>query len=83
MAARTLRPRHSEEIRTKIQSTQLVNALSNHVFGKNEMSSTQIKAAEILLRKSLPDLTQVSGPGDGGEHTVINSIKEIIVDPKH
>lgn len=45
----------------------LVNRLENHALGKNELSATQIKAIEILLRKSLPDLQAVEHTGkDGG-----------------
>ncbi len=34
----------------------LVNRLQNHVRGKLDMSKTQIQAAGILLRKTLPDM---------------------------
>lgn len=68
MAAR-LRARHQDEIRTKIQASQLVNRLTDHALGKNEMTPTQVRAAEILLKKSMPDLSQVSGAGENGEHT--------------
>lgn len=34
----------------------LINRLQNHVAGKLEMSKTQIQAAGILLRKTLPDM---------------------------
>ena len=37
----------------------LVKRLSDHVVGKTDMSATQLKAAEILLKKSLPDLASV------------------------
>ena len=36
----------------------LVNRLSDHVVGKVELSATQVRAVEILLRKTLPDLSQ-------------------------
>ena len=66
MAAR-LHLKHQDEIRKKIQASQLVNRLTDHAFNKVEMSSTQVKAAEILLKKSVPDLSQVQGTGDDGE----------------
>jgi len=34
----------------------LINRLQNHVAGRLEMSKTQIQAAGILLRKTLPDM---------------------------
>lgn len=68
MAAR-LRVKHQDEIRTKIQTSQLVNVLQDHALGKTEeISASRMKAIEILLRKSLPDLSQVQGAGDEGEH---------------
>lgn len=66
MAARTLRPRHTAEVRAKIQASQLINCLTQHALGKKELSATQVRAAEILLRKSVPDLTQISGTGEDG-----------------
>lgn len=67
MAARKLRIRHTDEIRAKIQASVLIGMLHEHVQGKREMSTTQVRSAEILLRKSVPDLSAVelSGP-DGG-----------------
>jgi hypothetical protein len=48
-----------EEARKKIQTTQLVNRLTNHAVGKVDMSATQVSAALGLLKKSLPDLQSV------------------------
>lgn len=52
------------EAREKIRTTQLINRLQDHAFGEVEMSQTQIKAVEILLRKSVPDLSSVQHGGD-------------------
>lgn len=57
MAARTRKIRHDDETRAKIQTSQLINRLSAHVFGKVELSPTQVRAVEILLKKTLPDLS--------------------------
>lgn len=54
-----------EEARSKIRTTQLLNRLSDHALGKIEMSPTQVKATEVLLRKILPDLTAVEGKING------------------
>lgn len=68
MAAR-LRKTHQEEVRTKIQVSQLINVLQNHALGDlEELAPTRLKAIEILLRKTLPDLSQIQGAGDDGEH---------------
>jgi hypothetical protein len=74
MAARKLKPRHQDEIRQKIQASQLINRLTDHALGKVEMSATQVRAVEILLKKSIPDLTQVTGSGDNGEHELVVEI---------
>jgi hypothetical protein len=68
MAAR-LRTRHQDEIREKIRASQLVNRLTDCALGDVELTAQQLKAIEILLRKSLPDLSAVSieGSGDNGE----------------
>jgi hypothetical protein len=45
-----------ERVREKIRTSMLINRLQNHVAGRLEMSKTQIQAAGILLRKTLPDM---------------------------
>lgn len=68
MAARTRKVQHDDLTREKIRTSQLLNRLHDHVFGKDEeaveVSQTQMKAIEILLRKSLPDLSNVTLSGD-------------------
>lgn len=66
MAAR-LRRNHQEDVREKIQASQIINRLEGHLNGEVELSPTQVRAAEILLKKTLPDLsnTEVSGPEGG------------------
>lgn len=72
MATRGRKPgfRMSEEHRVKIQNSNILNALIEHVVGEREMSSTQVTAGLGLMRKVLPDLsnTTVEGPGENGEH---------------
>lgn len=55
-----------EEWRKKIQASQLLNALGNHVAGKIEMSATQVNAAKILLAKVLPDVKAMEITGNNG-----------------
>lgn len=64
MAAR-LNKLHQEDIRLKIKTSQLINVLQNHALdGKGDIQPTRMKAIEILLRKSLPDLSSVTVSGD-------------------
>ncbi len=54
-----VRPEHQDEVRAKIQASNLVRRLQDHANGTIEMTPTQIKAAEILLSKSLSSLQAV------------------------
>lgn len=64
MAAR-LNKLHTDEIRAKIQASQLINVLQDHALKKKgEISMSRMKAIEILLRKSVPDLSAVTVSGD-------------------
>jgi hypothetical protein len=58
MAARK-KIRHDDNTRLKIQAAQLINRLTAHANGEVELSSTQVRAIEVLLRKTLPDLSDV------------------------
>ncbi|HXP67564.1 MAG TPA: hypothetical protein VN815_18940 [Steroidobacteraceae bacterium] len=74
MAAR-LRKTHQADVRTKIQASQLLNVLQDHALGKiAELPATRLRAIEILLKKILPDLSQVQGTGDDGEHQLLIKI---------
>ena len=64
MAARTLRPKHSDEVRAKIQASMLIRGLQDNFEGKKNLTSGQIKSAEILLRKSVPDLSSIELSSD-------------------
>lgn len=65
MAARTRKVRHDEETRAKIQTSQLVNRLADHALGKVSLEPTQVKAIEILLRKTMPDLSAIDATLSG------------------
>ena len=59
---------HQEDVRKKIQVSQLLNVLQNHALGKTEdLSPTRMKAIEILLRKSMPDMASVTISGDADQ----------------
>lgn len=66
MAAR-LNKRQATMVKDHIQTSQLVNRLQNHVLDGEQMTRSQIDAARILLKKTLPDLavTQMTGKDDG------------------
>ena len=58
---------HQEDVRAKIQASQLVNVLQQHALKGGELAPSRIKAIEILLRKSIADLSSIelTGPGNG------------------
>lgn len=63
MAAR-LRKTHQSDVRAKIKTSQLVNRLEDHALGTLDLSASQIKAIEVLIRKTLPDLQSIEHKGD-------------------
>jgi hypothetical protein len=66
MAAR-IRQHHQDEVRARIQVSQLINVLEKQALGEcADLSQSRMKAIEILLRKSLPDLSSVELTGQGG-----------------
>lgn len=52
-----------DKVRERIRVTKLVQALEQHALGRRNMSATAIRAAEVVLRKALPDLTAVEHSG--------------------
>ena len=64
MAAR-LRLKHQDDVRRKIQVSQLLNRLEKQAATYEEVLSTvQLRCIELLLKKSLPDLSSVEHTGD-------------------
>lgn len=70
MAAR-LNPRQDQRTRDAIKTTQLVKRLQHFALGTNDendkavdLDPNKIRAIEVLLRKTLPDLSSVTIAGD-------------------
>jgi hypothetical protein len=63
MAAR-MRKTHQDDVRAKIQASQLVNRLEKQALGEVELTRNQIDAIKILLCKVLPDLKAIELTGD-------------------
>ena len=47
---------HPDYVREKIRASQLLNRLQKCAFGEISLTITQLRAIEILLRKSSPTL---------------------------
>lgn len=73
----------SDEHRVKIQNSNILNALIEHVEGTREMSATQVSAGLGLMKKVMPDLASHTHSGDGENPLhIIQRIESVIVDPK-
>ncbi len=64
MAARIRKIKHDDNTREKIRAAQLINRLQSFIDGELELSAQQVKAIEILLKKTLPDLASVEQTGE-------------------
>lgn len=53
-----------DEMRRRIKCTLLLKKLEDHALGGEEMTQTQIRAAEIVLKKAVPDVSSVTISGD-------------------
>ena len=51
-----MRLTRAAEVRGQIQVANLIDRLERHAAGAIDLSPTQVRAAEILLKKVLPDL---------------------------
>lgn len=74
---------HPAEVRQKIQASQLINRLMDHINSPVPlMDSSQVTAATKLLNKVVPDLSNVELTGkDGDPVEVITRIERVIIDP--
>lgn len=70
--------RMDDSHRVKIQNSNILNALIEHVEGKREMSGTQVSAGVALLKKVLPDMTYTQHGGDD-ENPIRHIIERRIV----
>ena len=78
MAARTRKIRHDENTREKIRVSQIINRLQNHIDGKVELTTSQVSAANTLLRKVLPDLASTDLTVKGQlEQSIISMVADL------
>ena len=66
MAEKHRKLTNDASVREKIKMRQLVELLENHAFGLVNLEKTRLRAAEILLRKTLPDIQVIQVDIDGG-----------------
>lgn len=82
MATR-LKPRHQDEIREKIQVSNLLTRVQKYALGEltdEDISSNRLNAIKLLLAKTLPDLSSVEMSGLNGvplNPPVIRIVKDV------
>ena len=62
---------HDQKTREKIQTSQLINRLHDNAFGKIDLTPSQIKSIEILLKKALPDLQAIEHTGEVEQNVTV------------
>ena len=72
----------SNEHRLKIQKSNILNVLLQHVDGKRDMSATQVAAGLGLLKKVLPDLQSVELSGNADSPVEVITRVELVA-PVH
>jgi hypothetical protein len=73
MAAR-LNRMHSEQVRMKIQASVVIDRLHQHVMGDLDMTPSQVAAANSLLDRSVPKLSQIQHVGDPENPVAVTQI---------
>lgn len=66
MAARKIRKVLSDEWKERIKAGVIMDRLLKHVNGQIDLTRSQISAADILLRKIVPDLARSELTGADG-----------------
>lgn len=83
MAAR-IRKRHQDEIRSKIQVSNLLTRVHKYALGElsdEDISPNRLNAIKLLLNKTLPDLSSVELTGDQDNPVAVETVRREIVKP--
>jgi len=67
---------HQDDVRKKIQVSLLIKKLEKHALEDSddvEISSSKMRAIQILLSKSLPDLSSIQISGDDEQPLVVEN----------
>lgn len=60
-----------DKIRAKIRVGVILDRVQKHLLGQIELSPTQMQAAQVLLRKVIPDLSAVEHSGSVDTFTTL------------
>lgn len=73
---------HPDDVKAKIQTSQLINRLTEHALSPEPiMDASQVTAAVKLINKTIPDLKAIEHTGEGGGPISIETITRRIIDP--
>lgn len=71
---------HPDEVKKKIQASQLINRLQNNALAEEEfMTPGQIQSATALLDRVIPKLKAVEISGDADNPLAVATIERVIV----
>lgn len=61
-----------QKVRDRIKTTMLIKRLEDHALGKLDITDSQRRASEILLKKTLPDLSAVESTHRGDKDNPVH-----------
>ena len=64
-------PYRGQQWRDAINTSLLVKRLYDNSIGKIELTASQLKSIEILLRKTIPDLKAIEHSGETKQTTIV------------
>jgi hypothetical protein len=72
---------HPDDVKAKIQTSQLINRLTEHALSDAPiMDASQVNAAKALIAKTIPDLKAIEHSGDA-ENPLVHRIERRIIEP--
>lgn len=79
--AERIRKHHQDDVRKKIQASQIVNRLTAYFNGEIDLSAGQVQTAKILLDKSISNAPTILA-GDEDNPIAFKEVRRTVVDPK-
>ena len=80
--AKRLTKRQADGARDAISTGLLIKSLQDHVLTDKELSQSRIAAANILLKKTLPDLKVTEVTGADGTALFPTDVNVNVIKPK-
>ena len=71
-------PEMRKRIQERLEAGEVAKRLMDHFLGDLELSQTQIKAVEILMKKVLPDQKAMELTGADGKDLFTSVLREVV-----